>query len=171
MKIVRSFLLMLLSSLLSLGLQANPYAEGGSQYTGAYTQQAVPQASNPYASGGSLPPQSYQSPAPIDANVTVTDTNSPSVGAKPWNRVGQWFDRKTNQRVTGKPEIDLANQRIQSGKARIKAVKAREKLEKHIANCKLQTDELTREAEQAEEQARLLENQVKFQESSLSAGR
>ncbi|MDJ0625648.1 MAG: hypothetical protein QNJ31_04685 [Candidatus Caenarcaniphilales bacterium] len=137
-----------------------------------------PDTQSPYNSLDN-PGDSETLSTPLDSNFSSNSTsgeppytlNDPEYGAEgtsspgPFEKVGQWIQRKTN-RPTGQPELDLANQRIQAGKARIKAVKARQKLEDHIADCGSETDKLKRELQRAEEQASLLENQVRFQESN-----
>jgi hypothetical protein len=149
----------------------NPYSSGGNQYGGesfpASDNSSTSQPSNS-SSSVSLTASPYQTDtgSSYPSNSPAASTSSQS-NTKPWNKVGGWIQKKQT-RPTGQPEVDLANQRIQAGKLRIKAVKAREKLDKHIADCTKRTEELTQDLQKSEEQATLIENQVKFQEANLS---
>lgn len=143
---------------------SNPYSNGGNQYGGDSIEPSIntstPSSNSPY-------------PSVSSSNINNSNNNysapSSSADAPPtkWNKVEQWFQRKTNH-PTGQPEMDLANQRINAGKARLKAIKAKDKLDKHLADSNAKTEELRSELEKAEEQAKLIENQVKLQESNQS---
>ncbi len=176
----------------------NPYASGGNQYGGdnfeaaqdnIYSQSAnnqinniSTQSSNPSPNLGtsqlSNSPNTVSSSTSNFSSLNTADTSPQAVPAStssgaptksgPWGKVDNWLHRR-NVSPTGQPDMDLANQRIQAGKARIKAIKAREKLDKHIADCKLRTEELTHELQKAEDQALFIENQVKFQEANASS--
>jgi hypothetical protein len=171
------FCTVLLFTSLSVQAEDNPYTNGGSQYgspyNGSQQMEAYPNTASPYSSSPSsnapsvTPTSTTTSYQAAEPSPQYSNTNSDSGG--PIQKVGDWWTRKRSQKTTGQPELDLANQRILSGKARIKAVKAREKLQKHIVRCKMETDRLTQEAERAEEQARLIENQVKFQEANMES--
>ncbi|MDX1920765.1 MAG: hypothetical protein SFU25_08550 [Candidatus Caenarcaniphilales bacterium] len=148
---------------------SNPYASGGNQYGGdtlessssSYPSSSLSDSNtNSYPSGNSYPS------AASSGGTANSYSASPDGGEAPatrWDKMEQWFQRKTN-RPTGEPEMDLANQRIKAGKARLKAIKAKDKLEKHIADSNAKTEELKKELEKSEEQAKLIENQVKLQE-------
>jgi hypothetical protein len=126
------------------------------------------QSSNP-----SIGQSTYQNNSMNVANQTQTspyqNNNSSAIppARKPWDKMGSWIQDKRTKDIED-PEKNVANQRIEAGKSRIKALKAKEKLDKHIADSEAKTQELRREVEQAEQQADFLENQLKFQESNIS---
>lgn len=150
------------SSLSSAGSFNNSVDSLGANTKTPYGSSAISQASDTGSSFGSS--QSSYPSAPTSSGVATYNTEARTTPGA-FERMGQWVKRKTH-RPTGQPELDLANQRIDAGKARIKAVKARQKLEKHIVDSNAETEKLRRELQRAEEQASLLENQVKFQEAN-----
>ena len=138
---------------------------------------ASPQSS-PYSQAPcqSLSKSSYQNNSMNLANQNSSVQSSPyqsnnssavAPAKKPWDKMGSWIQEKRTKDIED-PEKNVANQRIEAGKARIKALKAKEKLDKHIADSESKTQELRKEVDQAEQQANFLENQLKFQESNIS---
>jgi hypothetical protein len=174
------FLLALGASLPGLTLDS-PYANGGGQYGGdsPVSEPATPtsnvtnysslgntQSPVTESTGTNLNSSPYTGTANASGSSPATTTG---ISPKPWEKVGTWIQKQKTPKPNGQGDYDLANQRIQAGKARIKAIKAKEKLDKHTADCNERTSLLTKELEKAEEQAALIENQVKFQENNLEA--
>jgi hypothetical protein len=105
--------------------------------------------------------------ASVSTNTTpISSSPNPDNKVKPLQKVSDWVNSKRKYNQTGKPEVDLANQRIRAGKARLRAVKAKEKLDKFITQSQSDIERLTKEAQTAESEAALIENQIRFQESN-----
>ncbi|HEY9886186.1 MAG TPA: hypothetical protein V6C96_02885 [Vampirovibrionales bacterium] len=140
----------------------SPYQASG-QTLGQY--QRTPQAQNLQTQPLNQSPPSYSGSTPPPQNTPVNVQYNGE--DKPWDKVTGWIKEKTTKQ-TGDPQLDLANLKIKAGKARIKAVKAKDKLDEHIRDAAERTEELRLELMKAEEEANLLENQVKFQEANIA---
>ncbi len=150
-------------------LNYSPYLESSNnnQVTNTNTNQQLPINNN------SNSQSNYYNTVPVKPlEASVTTTTAPAstseVDAKNnrFQKVSDWVNSKRKYNQTGKPEVDLANQRIRAGKARLRAVKAKEKLDKFITQSQVDIQRLTKEAQTADSEAALIENQIRFQESN-----
>lgn len=99
-------------------------------------------------------------------NSSLAINNEPN--QKPWNKMENWIQDKKRIKTTNNPERNMANQRIEAGKMRIRAIKSKEKLEKYIIESEAKIKELRKISEFDQQQAEFLENQLKFQENNRS---
>jgi|GEM_PF-4884642 len=120
------------------------------------------QTISPYDQYSYSPTQSTSTTSPQNTPAIPTNTNATAVARPQRSRLGRLGDWVTDK-VKGDRSIEeeLAEAEIKAGETRLKTIKAKEKLDRHIVDSEQKTRELTADYNQSKQEAEYYDNRVK----------